>query len=62
MPWNTHFFTLIGFQLGSGIVYLIIQNKLFETMLVQHIDTKEKLTRKSIQRFPVIEWLPKVAT
>ena len=37
-----HFFTLTGFQLGPGLVYLFIQGKFFETMLIQHIDTKDK--------------------
>ena len=37
-----HFFTLTGFQVGPGLVYLFIKGKFFETLLIQHITTKEK--------------------
>jgi len=39
---DQHFFTLTGFQLGSGIVYLFIQGTFFEVMFVQYVETKEK--------------------
>ena len=46
VPKNIHFFTLTGFQVGPGLVYLFIQGKFFETMLIQHIDTKEKYNQE----------------
>jgi cholesterol 7-dehydrogenase len=39
---NMHFFTLTGFQVGPGLVYLFLKSDFFETMFIQHIDTKEK--------------------
>jgi len=41
-----HFFTLTGFQVGPGLVYLFLKSDFFETMLIQHISTKDKYNQE----------------
>jgi cholesterol 7-dehydrogenase len=42
IPKYFKFFFLTGFQVGPGLVYLFIKSDFFETLLIQHISTKDK--------------------
>jgi cholesterol 7-dehydrogenase len=52
------FFTLTGFQVGPGIVYLFLHGIFFETMLVQYIQTKEKFSQNVFHEIYTDKWCP----
>lgn len=53
-----HFFTLTGFQVGPGLVYLFIEGKFFETMLIQYIKTKDKYYQECYHEIYTNSWSP----
>ena len=55
---ETSFFTLTGFQVGPGLVYLFIKGKFFETFLLQHIHTKDKYNQELYHEIYTDKWSP----
>lgn len=45
VPKQFGFFSLTGFQVGPGIVYLFIESPFFNVALMQYIESKDKLTQ-----------------
>lgn len=52
------FFTLTGFQVGPGLVYLFLDGLFFETMFVQYIHTKEKYKQEVYHEIYTNSWAP----
>lgn len=52
------FFSLTGFQVGSGLVYLFLKSPFFETMFFQHIDTTEKCMQYVYHEIYCSSWNP----
>jgi cholesterol 7-dehydrogenase len=58
MDKGMHFFTLTGFQVGPGLVYLFIDGMFFETMLIQYMKTKEKYHQEVYHEIYTNSWTP----
>jgi cholesterol 7-dehydrogenase len=52
------FFSLTGFQLGPGLVYLFIKSDFFETVLFQHVDTVKRYEQHVYHEIYTSSWTP----
>jgi cholesterol 7-dehydrogenase len=53
-----HFFSLTGFQVGPGLVYLFLKSKFFEIVLFQYIDTVKKFEQHVYHEIYCSHWNP----
>lgn len=56
--WEIKFFALSGFQLGPGLVYLVLDSPFFTTALQQSVTPTEKYMQHVWHRIYTNSWLP----
>lgn len=58
VPKQYGFFSLTGFQVGPGIVYLFIKSAFFQVALMQYIESKDKFTQYVYHDIYASRYLP----